>query len=78
MWLLFCSAEHSTSTWQGVGVSVRSAVLFVGGLIAGYVISGFLLGPGVLAVLAGIALGLALACGRRARSEGPQLSAEQE
>lgn len=42
-------------------LSPRRLLLFLGGLVAGHVLSGIVLGPGVLAVLLGVALGLAAA-----------------
>ena len=50
----------------------RGIGLFFGGLAAGYVLSGFVLGPGVLAVLIGLALGTALAAilGSRCAANG--------
>jgi hypothetical protein len=42
-------------------VTTRRIALFLGGLVAGYVLSGFVLGPGFLAVLIGVVLGLLLA-----------------
>lgn len=39
----------------------RRALFFLGGLVAGYVLSGFVLGPGYAAVLVGVVLGVFLA-----------------
>ena len=42
-------------------LSLRRLLLFLGGLVAGYVLTGIVLGPGVLAVLLGVVAGLAAA-----------------
>ena len=61
------SIAHSTnrparcSRAKNAGVLVTHALLFLIGLTLGYLMSGFVLGPGVLAVSIGAALGAVLA-----------------
>jgi hypothetical protein len=42
-------------------MTARRAARFLVGLVVGYVLSGFVLGPSVLAVLVGVLLGVAAA-----------------
>jgi hypothetical protein len=46
---------------QTLPMTSRRIALFLVGLVAGYILSGFVLGPGVLAVLLGVVVGLVLA-----------------
>ena len=49
------------AAWEGVAMTGRRVLLLVAGLVVGYVLSGFVLGPGYLAVVVGVLVGVGAA-----------------